>query len=679
MKLIILFFSLFYIVFNINADASSFCVDRSLVKDQYKFYSYTFNNLKCDDFSDCWIQFKSPEDSLKIQFNESSLIDMSKNNNYFSNEFLVFPAYGIQPFNKLVISAADINQDERFPKKLCINIGKHSEVRWRNAIDWFLLTGVNLFSVYFLVVMSFFILFSLIFKRSKQGFALAIYLFVSSIYLINFSEYPRAFFDPVLATGGYHFPLRLLQDLSLIFVFYNFFQYYDSYNFIKKISYLYGTVISVYILLLLIGIREYVYYSRIIIMLAPLVAMPMAIGTWFAFKVKNLTERKILIPIFILLFLFQLNDLFVFWRIWDGYFTVKFYIPFIVGTIVLLYIKRIHDDVLEISSTKEKQKIMKEFIHDVKSPIAVLRIFSKEQNISPERQTMIETAIDRIEGMMINLETPEYVENRKVEIISSINEIIEEKKVEFPDFRIVFNHSPSQVFSFLSKIQFQRILSNVINNSFESYANQKDKEVSITLFVGSDVVKIIISDKGQGIPKQILEKLFKVSVTSKKKGSGVGLMSAYLYIKKIGGEMNVISKEGVGTSIEIELNTVLGDVQTILDHEKNLKNDLDYIDYVLIDDDKYIRMSWEYFASNSMKKIRTFPNVESFLEVAEFINKDCVVYLDLNIGGEKSTKYVEVIHKRGFSKIILATGENIIPGSISNLVNSITGKLPPVH
>src|SRR5690606_18357946 len=102
---------------------------------------------------------------------------------------------------------------------------------------------------------------------------------------------------------------------------------------------------------------------------------PMAIGTLFSFKLKDPIERKVLIPGSILLFIFQFNDLLVFWKITNGYFTVRLYIPFIVGMSLFLYFRRMYAKETLLNVISERQKIFKEFLHDVKSPLAVLRIF----------------------------------------------------------------------------------------------------------------------------------------------------------------------------------------------------------------------------------------------------------------------------------------------------------------
>ncbi len=532
-----------------------------------------------------------------------------------------------------------------------------------------------------MLLISFFLVFSFSLRKSSLGFSLFVYSIVSFVYLISFSEYPRALLDPVLATGGYHFPLRLLQDLCLVYVFYNFYQKYDSQNIIKRISWIYAVVIAVYLLLLLIGVRDYVYYSRIIIILAPLVAAPMAIGTWFAFKLNDSTERKVLIPISLLLLLFQVNDLLVFWKIIDGYFMVRIYIPFIVGMALFLYFKKMHNDAITSKANSERQKIFKEFIHDIKSPLAILRIFLMTGSKSNENQQVIQSALDRIEGMVTQVDSPnkEY-NNQKISLISVLSEVIAQKKIEFPKLQINFEFT-LEVFTFADKSKLQRIFSNIINNAYESYENNQ-KVIEIGYLVSDEEVRIRFTDKGRGIPKEIYKKILKEHVSTKDNGNGLGLMSANHYISNIGGKLDVISKEKVGTTIEIKLNTAPENfrfTEETISFNSPLINKEIPLDFVLIDDDLYIRLSWEYYAKNAKKEIRTFSSVDQFFEFSTNINKSCLIYLDLNINGEKSTKYIDKIYKLGFENIILATGEDLDFDVLPKNVQAVSGKLPPLQ
>ncbi len=288
------------------AEVATICTDAKINGNEVSYLFHDDQKL-CLDSTNCWIHFKSPEDRFKVDVGEKSLIDLSNAKSYVSNEYFLLPVEEEQLSKGIHFLASDSNQDKKFSKNLCIYFGKHEDLRWLNASKWFFNTGINLYSAYFLLLLSFFLLFSVWFRKSALGLSLLVYSFVSCVYLISFSEYPRAIFDPVLASGGVHFPLRLFQDLCLVFVFYNFYQKHDSLNIIKHLSWVYLSVIGFYVLLLLIGVKDYIYFSRIIIIMAPLVAAPMTIGTWFAFKLKDQTERMILIPLSILLLFFSVK------------------------------------------------------------------------------------------------------------------------------------------------------------------------------------------------------------------------------------------------------------------------------------------------------------------------------------------------------------------------------------
>ena len=66
-------------------------------------------------------------------------------------------------------------------------------------------------------------------------------------------------------------------------------------------------------------------------------------------------------------------------------------------------------------------------------------------------------------------------------------------------------------------------------------------------------VKFAIADQGVGIPPQYLDKIFDPYFSTKQKGSGLGLATAYSIIKNHSGHIQVESRMGVGTTFSIYL------------------------------------------------------------------------------------------------------------------------------
>jgi len=107
-----------------------------------------------------------------------------------------------------------------------------------------------------------------------------------------------------------------------------------------------------------------------------------------------------------------------------------------------------------------------------------------------------------------------------------------------------------------------RVLLNLFNNAFYAVNEQKSKNhisyeptVSVSTKKIDNKVEIKVKDNGNGIPQNIIDKIFQPFFTTKPtgQGTGLGLSLSYDIIKAHGGEIKVESKEGEGTVFIIQL------------------------------------------------------------------------------------------------------------------------------
>ena len=658
--------------------AESICTSPKLSQTSNTYF-YQFSKNPCAEATDCWISFQPPEDTIRISINGMNTISFDRFSNYINNEYLLLPIPSTTIVENIVIDSRDLNQLKTSPNELCIQIGHYHELRAKSASSWFFRTGATLYSTYFLCLTFLFLILTYSVTRSSLALVLLTYCATATVYLVSFSEYPRAYFNPVLLSGGIHFPLRLLQDLSLVHVFFTFYQEYGSKNLVTKITWVYSLVIATYILLLAIGVTDYKYYERIIFIFAPLVAAPMAVGTWLSLRSTDKTERKLMIPASIVLLLFQINDLLVFWRLSSGYFTVRLYIPFVIGMILFLYFRKTYRDSLKAKTHEIKSVILKEFLHDIKSPIAVMRVF---ENSHSNKNSIVSAAIDRIENLAASITlSSEEADLSKLALDSIIGRVVQEKRVEYTNSTINWK-AEVPVFVFGNETKLHSIFSNIINNSMESYPSGYG-HLDIKLVITNQSVRIQFSDNGKGMSDWIQERIKSGDFSTKPTGQGLGLASAKRYLESTGGQLNIYSKEHSGTTIEIQLLTseeiTINSDLSLSASDVTPSEPYQNLDFVLIDDDKYICASWEYYAVSNYKKIKTYRSVEEFIIDSSNVSKTTTVYLDVNLHGVKSIDKIGSIYALGFHKIVLATGENFEESMIPKYVHSVIGKLPPVH
>lgn len=107
-----------------------------------------------------------------------------------------------------------------------------------------------------------------------------------------------------------------------------------------------------------------------------------------------------------------------------------------------------------------------------------------------------------------------------------------------------------------------RVMLNLINNAFYA-VNEKAKlqlpgyepQVRVRISRLHDKVEITVKDNGNGIPKNIVDKIFQPFFTTKPTGTGtgLGLSLSYDIIKAHAGEIRVESKENDGSEFIIQL------------------------------------------------------------------------------------------------------------------------------
>lgn len=110
--------------------------------------------------------------------------------------------------------------------------------------------------------------------------------------------------------------------------------------------------------------------------------------------------------------------------------------------------------------------------------------------------------------------------------------------------------------------QISQVISNLIINADEAMPEGgiiQVKAENVVINTGNTpleagaYVKVSISDQGIGIPEQYVTKIFDPYFTTKQKGSGLGLATAYSIIRQHNGYCDVESEVGVGTTVHVWL------------------------------------------------------------------------------------------------------------------------------
>jgi C4-dicarboxylate-specific signal transduction histidine kinase len=103
--------------------------------------------------------------------------------------------------------------------------------------------------------------------------------------------------------------------------------------------------------------------------------------------------------------------------------------------------------------------------------------------------------------------------------------------------------------------QMQQVALNLLMNAAEATQGKTERRVKVSTNSGDGMVRLVVTDNGEGIPPENLAKIFHPFFTTKPEGKGVGLGLAVTYgiIEAHGGDVEVVSKVGEGTTFTISL------------------------------------------------------------------------------------------------------------------------------
>jgi len=219
-------------------------------------------------------------------------------------------------------------------------------------------------------------------------------------------------------------------------------------------------------------------------------------------------------------------------------------------------------------------KVTAQVAHDIRSPLAALEVLTQEISTLPEDlRVLVRNSVGRIRDIANDLvsrkgRTPgagiaapnaiQPPESDSVVLVSTlIDAIVSEKRINLGEHRPIeiqaeYGHHAYGTFVKVNTTEFNRMLSNLLNNAIEAISGPG--RVLVQLTGRESRVEIRITDTGKGISPEQLKRIGQAGATfGKAGGSGLGLHHAIETCRIAGGALDIQSEPGLGTLVTLEL------------------------------------------------------------------------------------------------------------------------------
>jgi nitrogen fixation/metabolism regulation signal transduction histidine kinase len=244
-------------------------------------------------------------------------------------------------------------------------------------------------------------------------------------------------------------------------------------------------------------------------------------------------------------------------------------------TVILVTIKNIQS-VLEDQETESWQKLIRVLTHEIMNSITPISSITStldlmfkdavDQETIPDKESIeevhmaIKTINKRSNGLLHFVNTyrnltkipqPNFRIAKVKEVLDDIQLLVKEEiKTNNVDYKVSLE--PESLEFHADTKLIEQVLINLIKNAIHALDNEKNPQIIVKAYYNKrGRVTIQVLDNGQGILKDVLDKIFIPFFTTKPKGSGIGLSLSKQIMRLHGGSITATSEVEKGSTFTL--------------------------------------------------------------------------------------------------------------------------------
>jgi two-component system, NtrC family, sensor histidine kinase HydH len=202
--------------------------------------------------------------------------------------------------------------------------------------------------------------------------------------------------------------------------------------------------------------------------------------------------------------------------------------------------------------------------HDIRNPLGGIKTAAQflpsrsvdDSTVSRELTHSILAGVSQIESIVTDLldyargTTLDRREYRLGEVVGPAVEAYAEQAREH-DVTLVARGLDADLVVFVDGQRLRRVFVNVISNALEAAEHRPGARVDVALYRRETDGVVEITDNGEGIPPAARAKILQPFFTTKRTGTGLGLVIVKRIMELHGGHIEIDTTPGIGTSVRL--------------------------------------------------------------------------------------------------------------------------------
>lgn len=202
--------------------------------------------------------------------------------------------------------------------------------------------------------------------------------------------------------------------------------------------------------------------------------------------------------------------------------------------------------------------------HEVKNPINAIVVHleilkNKLQEVAPDAQRHMDIIgneirrLDRVVQTLVDFTRPVELKLTEADLRKLAEEValLAGPEAESHNVKVQFTAVAPSLPVYVDADLMKQAILNIVINGVQAMPN--GGTLKMTARKTESAALIEIRDQGQGIPKEIQDKIFNLYFTTKKAGSGIGLAMTYRVLQLHNGALEFETEQGKGTTFRLQV------------------------------------------------------------------------------------------------------------------------------
>ena len=245
-------------------------------------------------------------------------------------------------------------------------------------------------------------------------------------------------------------------------------------------------------------------------------------------------------------------------------------IVIVIGVGGLLYARGTLRPIRE--SVAAQKRFIADASHDLRTPLAIMKadfeVALRDPGLAEQARPVLISGleeVDRMAGMVEDLLTLSRIDAHEEQLASEPLDLVGLARETTRSMRALASaagvtlvtDTEGEALGVGDQRHLRRALANIVRNAIEH--SPPGGSVEIGTRSSATVVELVVSDRGEGIPPEVLAHVFDrfyrgdPSRSRQRGGSGLGLAIARWGAREMGGDLTIASDPGAGTRVTLSL------------------------------------------------------------------------------------------------------------------------------